>query len=564
MHGGEAVIVAGGASGWGPESGAPVVVAGLHGRAGEEADYVVVASGEEDDAAARKAVWVEVEPEGLESWAGRRRGGGEVGRRLVPYLCVGDEVRLTLDPRVGYGRRGLGRMGHALRLAAFMGFSRILAVGLTEWVRGAEAVAELQALRRLLEELGRELYEPAEGEVTGLLPLVDAEGFAREAAAQASRRREARAGPGALVWAGERPTAKELFDIVSWRAKEGPREEHQYWLARAVRQKAVPPAAFDMAAKAESRREWQEGLERVLADYLPAFPGSEGTRKLLHALLWRRDREVGEAAREWVLALHRRGKAPRISLVTPSFNQAQYLEETIESVLGQGYPNLEYMILDGGSTDGSVEIIKRHENHLAWWRSAKDDGQYAAVDEGLKRSTGEIMGWLNSDDLHRENALFVVAALFAMRRDVAWITGRPDIRLPDGTVSTVHRIQPFCRTFYFENGLQAFIQQEGTFWRRSLWEQAGGYVDGRLRYAGDFELWMRFFRHAHLHRVDFSFAIFRRHGEQKTAQMDAYRREAEEVLRREKKLYDEEGGWFDAIPPRPIRPGVKGGKPVFY
>lgn len=104
---------------------------------------------------------------------------------------------------------------------------------------------------------------------------------------------------------------------------------------------------------------------------------------------------------------------PKISIVTPSFNQAQYLEETIRSVLMQGYPNLEYMIIDGGSTDGSIEIIKKYEPWLAYWVSEPDCGQSHAINKGWKRSGGDLLAWLNSDDFLARNALETVAIQYS-------------------------------------------------------------------------------------------------------------------------------------------------------
>ena len=122
---------------------------------------------------------------------------------------------------------------------------------------------------------------------------------------------------------------------------------------------------------------------------------------------------------------------PRISIVTPSYNQGQFIEETIRSVLQQGYPNLEYIIIDGGSTDNSVEIIKKYEEYLTYWVSEPDDGQYDAINKGFSRATGEIMAWLNSDDMYVPWTFKTVAEIFDKFEFVNWITGIP-------TAYTIH------------------------------------------------------------------------------------------------------------------------------
>ena len=116
---------------------------------------------------------------------------------------------------------------------------------------------------------------------------------------------------------------------------------------------------------------------------------------------------------------------PKISLVTAVYNGEKYLEETIRSILGQGYPNLEYILVDGGSTDGTVEIIRRYEKQVTCWFRQEGTGVYAALNQGFARSTGEIMGWLNSSDMLHVDGLFVVGSVFAALREVEWITGRP-------------------------------------------------------------------------------------------------------------------------------------------
>jgi len=116
---------------------------------------------------------------------------------------------------------------------------------------------------------------------------------------------------------------------------------------------------------------------------------------------------------------------PTISIVTPSFNQAPFLEECIDSILSQNYPNLEYIIMDGGSTDGSVEIIKKYARHLTYWQSQPDGGQYAAINEGFTKTTGEIMAWLNSDDKLHSGSLKIVGGVFKHFEGIDWLTGRP-------------------------------------------------------------------------------------------------------------------------------------------
>ncbi|MCH7686389.1 MAG: glycosyltransferase, partial [Planctomycetes bacterium] len=113
---------------------------------------------------------------------------------------------------------------------------------------------------------------------------------------------------------------------------------------------------------------------------------------------------------------------PKISIVTPSFNQGRYLEETIQSVLSQDYPNLEYMIMDGGSTDESFDILHRYESRLTFWQSSPDGGQYEAINSGFARTDGEIMAWINSDDKYTPWAFSVVAEIFLTFPEIEWIT----------------------------------------------------------------------------------------------------------------------------------------------
>jgi len=190
---------------------------------------------------------------------------------------------------------------------------------------------------------------------------------------------------------------------------------------------------------------------------------------------------------------------PKISIVTPSYNQAKYLEHTILSVLEQNYPALEYIIIDGGSTDGSVEIIKKYEHKLTYWVSEPDNGLYHALQKGFEKTTGEIMGWINSDDMLHRKSLFTIAEIFSLN-NVKWIQG----------ISTYYdeydrcvNLSPFksWSKFKFWQGDFQWIQQESTYWHRDLWKAAGGYVSQNYKYAGDMELWNRFFKYEKLYSV---------------------------------------------------------------
>ena len=201
---------------------------------------------------------------------------------------------------------------------------------------------------------------------------------------------------------------------------------------------------------------------------------------------------------------------PRITLVTPVLNSARYIEQTLRSVIYQGYPNLEYIVVDGGSTDGTVEILERYKEHFSWWVTEPDNGHFDALNKGFARSSGEIMGWINGSDQLHLGALFNVGSVFRALPDVEWITGLPTWFDEQGMVVKVGPLPHWSR-LRFLAGANRYIQQESTFWRRTLWQKAGGHVDASRRIANDFELWVRFFRHARLYPVNALIGGYRSH-----------------------------------------------------
>lgn len=250
--------------------------------------------------------------------------------------------------------------------------------------------------------------------------------------------------------------------------------------------------------------------------------------------------------------------APKISIVTPSFNQGEFLEECIQSILEQSYPNLEYIIMDGGSKDGSVKIIKKYEKYLSYWQSQPDGGQYVAINDAFKKTTGEIMAWLNSDDKYHPNALLKVESAFTNHQEIQWLTGRATAWDRDGKLTYFEASIPKWSREYLLNLTQEirerrrFIQQESTFWKRSLWNQSGSNLNLHLELAGDFELWVRFSRYASLFPIDDFLGGFRSYeGQRSKLYIDKYMQEVELVVNQERLL--ENGEYISSIPaPEPI------------
>jgi glycosyltransferase involved in cell wall biosynthesis len=209
---------------------------------------------------------------------------------------------------------------------------------------------------------------------------------------------------------------------------------------------------------------------------------------------------------------------PLVSIVTPSFNQAPFLERTMQSVLSQDYPRIEYIVIDGGSTDGSADIIGRHQERLAFWISEPDKGQTDAINRGFARATGEILAWLNSDDTYEPGAVREAVEFLQRNPEAGMVYG--DANLIDGQDAVIGRF-PARQTDYrrLRRGF-VHIPQQAAFWRADLWRQVGP-LDPSFFFAMDYDLWVRLARMAPVRYHPRLWANFRIHLDSKTVLNDS-------------------------------------------
>lgn len=212
-------------------------------------------------------------------------------------------------------------------------------------------------------------------------------------------------------------------------------------------------------------------------------------------------------------------KNPTVSIITPSYNQAAYLERTILSVLEQDYPNIEYIIIDGGSDDGSVDVIQRYADRLTYWESMKDKGQTDAINKGFSHAHGEILAWLNSDDILYPHAV---------REAVDYLTAHPDCGLVYGNCDFIdaedRSIGQFnARQTDYKKLTQGYVHipQQASFWLADLWQQVGP-LDDSIYFAMDYDLWLRLAKVSEIKYLPTTepWAAFRLHADAKTIAED--------------------------------------------
>jgi glycosyltransferase involved in cell wall biosynthesis len=214
------------------------------------------------------------------------------------------------------------------------------------------------------------------------------------------------------------------------------------------------------------------------------------------------------------------------SIITPSYNQAAYLEQTIQSVINQNYPAIEHIIIDGGSTDGSIEVIQKYASHISYWVSEKDKGQSHAINKGLKLATGEIVCWLNSDDLFEPNTLNTISKFFNKNVDAQFVYGDGVIFYEGGKKQDSQ-----CKPGKVDQAILSCcdpLQQPSTFWRRAIHNEIG-FIDESLYFTMDWDFFIRIALKYEMYYLPVSFSRYRIHDAHKTGIGGELR--SEEILR---------------------------------
>ena len=224
-----------------------------------------------------------------------------------------------------------------------------------------------------------------------------------------------------------------------------------------------------------------------------------------------------------------------LSIITPCFNSVDTIRETMASVLSQTYRNYEYIIIDGGSTDGTLDIIREYAPHFQGrmrWISEPDRGIYDAVQKGFAMSKGDVLAWIGSDDIYMPNAFAYVKMIFEEHPQVQWLTGELCHIQEDGTFCNAEYTRNLkYRDFCLKKGF--WVQQEATFWRRELWEKCSNAF-GNYRYAGDYALWLNFARNTQLYTLPLLLAAFRlRSGQASQKHRREYMAEIDDICRKE-------------------------------
>jgi glycosyltransferase involved in cell wall biosynthesis len=204
---------------------------------------------------------------------------------------------------------------------------------------------------------------------------------------------------------------------------------------------------------------------------------------------------------------------PLVSIVTPSYNQGRYLEETIESVIGQSYSNIEYFVVDGGSKDNSVDLIRKYQDRIKWWVSEPDHGQTDAINKGFARARGDVFAWINSDDTYEPGAIAEAVDFLQNHLEIGMVYGNANFIDSEGNIIGRFNSQQTSYRRLRRGGV--YIPQQAAFWRGKLWQQVGP-LDPDYYFAMDYDLWVRLARISQIHYLPRLWANFRLHQDAKT------------------------------------------------
>jgi hypothetical protein len=225
--------------------------------------------------------------------------------------------------------------------------------------------------------------------------------------------------------------------------------------------------------------------------------------------------------------------APEISIVTPVYNGERYLRRCLDSIASQQYRRFEHIVIDGGSTDSTVDILREYDNCIDYWVSEPDQGMYDAIAKGFSLAQGSIFAWINADDRYYPWSLDIVAQVFAEKPNIHWLTGIPTTIDDKDRLISVQIPKIYFRKLialgYYRGDILECIQQESTFFRSELYHQTG--LSTNLRLAGDYDLWTRMASYAPLHTIKTVLASFRRHPDQQSTDIDRYLEECDRLRR---------------------------------
>jgi glycosyltransferase involved in cell wall biosynthesis len=233
-----------------------------------------------------------------------------------------------------------------------------------------------------------------------------------------------------------------------------------------------------------------------------------------------------------------------ITIVTPSLNQSRFLEETIQSVIRQDYPYIEHIVIDGGSTDGSIDVIKKYDQHISYWVSEPDTGQSSAINKGFAKATGQIFAWLNSDDLLMPSAIRIAAQYLMKYPDIGVVYGDRLHIDSKGNVIGINQGPSYKQNMFKRNFT---LPQETVFFRKEIFEKVGG-LDEALHFAMDFDLWCKMCKITNMRHIPFFMGCFREHESAKSIAVHrSEENDAVKYLKEHDEVYSKH--FNDSLPP---------------